>query len=80
MFRSFFATIFRGSSAVLCALNIPLADFVLLRSMWPHVCVICVCLVFLSVGDLLVTAGGIVTAQSTVEDPLKIVVKKDRNM
>jgi hypothetical protein len=29
-------------------------EFVLLRSMWPHVCVICVCLVFLSVGDLLV--------------------------
>jgi len=30
-------------------------EFVLLRSMWPHVYVICVCLVFLSVGDLLVT-------------------------
>ena len=29
-------------------------EFVLLRSMWPHVYVICVCLVFLSVGDLLV--------------------------
>jgi hypothetical protein len=28
-------------------------EFVLLRSMWPHVYVICVCLVFLSVGDLL---------------------------
>jgi len=26
-----------------------------LGSMWPHVYVICVCLVFLSVGDLLVT-------------------------
>jgi hypothetical protein len=74
----------------------------------------CVCLVFLSVGDLLVSssrsptdkntehtqmtctcgrilrnntkpnerksAGGIVTAQSTAEDPLKVVEKKDRNM
>ena len=28
-------------------------EFVLLRSMWPHVYVICVCLVFLSVGDVL---------------------------
>jgi len=26
MFRSFFTTIFRGSSAVLCAVTIPLAD------------------------------------------------------
>jgi hypothetical protein len=26
------------------------------------------------------SAGGIVTVQSTVEDPLKMVVKKDRNM
>ena len=40
MFRSFFTTIFRGSSAVLCA----------------------------------------VTAQSTAQDPLKMVVKKDRNL
>jgi hypothetical protein len=42
---------------VLCAVTIPHADlrsfgFVLLRSMWQHVYVICVCLVFLSVGDL----------------------------
>ena len=29
-------------------------EFVLLRSMWPHVYVICVYLVFLSLGDLLV--------------------------
>ena len=29
-------------------------EFVLLRSMWPHVYVICACLVLLSVGDLLV--------------------------
>jgi len=29
-------------------------EFVLLGSMWPHVYVICVCLVFLSVGNLLV--------------------------
>jgi hypothetical protein len=34
--------------------RITFVDFVLLRSMWPHVYVICVCLVFLSVGDLLV--------------------------
>ena len=26
--------------------------------MWPHVYVICVCLVFLSVGDLLVNSNG----------------------
>ena len=26
------------------------------------------------------SAGGIVTAQSTAEDPVKMVVKKDRNM
>jgi len=32
-------------------------EFVLLRSMWPHVYVICVCLVFLSVGDLLVNCS-----------------------
>jgi hypothetical protein len=31
-------------------------EFVLLRSMWSHVYVICVCLVFLSVGDLLVNS------------------------
>jgi hypothetical protein len=30
-------------------------EFVLLHSMWPHVYVICVCLVFLSVGDLQIT-------------------------
>jgi len=45
---------------VLCAVTIPLADVrslsLLLRSMWPHVYVICVCLVFLSVADLLVTS------------------------
>jgi len=59
--------------------------------MWRHVYVICVCLVFLFVGDLLhkqitnrqepqTRTGGIVTAQSTAEEPLKMVVKKDRNM
>jgi hypothetical protein len=31
-------------------------EFVLLRNMWSHVYVICVCLVFLSVGDLLVNS------------------------
>ena len=44
---------------MLCAVTIPPVDFafvefVLLRTIWPHVNVICVCLVFLSVGDLLV--------------------------
>jgi len=29
-------------------------EFVLLRNMWPDVYIMCVCLVFLSVGDLLV--------------------------
>jgi len=42
---------------VLCAVTIPPADLRSLSSyyytvMWPHVYVICVCLVFLSVGDL----------------------------
>ena len=43
MFRSFFTTIFRGSSAVLCAVArwFAFAEFVLLRSMWPQVYVIC---------------------------------------
>jgi hypothetical protein len=41
---------------VLCAVTIPPADsrslsLLLLRSMWPHVYVICACLVFLSVPD-----------------------------
>ena len=57
MFRSFFTTIFRGSSAVLCAVTIPPADLRSLSSYHYAVCgrkcVICVCLVFLSVGDLL---------------------------
>jgi hypothetical protein len=50
--------------------------------MWSHVYVICVCLVFLSVGDLLdkQVTNRQVTVQSTGEDPLKMVVKKDRNM
>jgi len=42
-------------------------EFLLLRGMWPHVYVICACLVFLSVGDLLVKIC------------LKMVVKKDRD-
>ena len=46
---------------MLCAVTIPPVDFafvefVLLRTIWPHVNVICVCLVFLSVGDLLVNS------------------------
>jgi hypothetical protein len=38
-----------------CKVPVILVEFVLLRSMWPHVYVICVCLVFLSVGDLQIT-------------------------
>jgi hypothetical protein len=34
-------------------------EFVLLRSMWPHVYVICACMVFLSVGDLLVNCSSV---------------------
>jgi hypothetical protein len=123
MFRTFFTTIFRGSSAVLCAVTIPHTDlcslslyyyavcgsmcmssvrvwcscllviciciitqyvaarvrhlcvfgvlvcwwsaFVLLRSMCQHVYVTCVCLVFLSVGDLLVFIAFYCTSLST---------------
>jgi hypothetical protein len=59
MFRSFFTTIFRGSSAVLCAVTIPPADlrplglyyYTICGSMcMPSVCVWC----SLSLGDLLV--------------------------
>ena len=58
MFRSFFTTVFRGSSALLCAVTIPLADLLSLSLYYYAVCgcmcdVICVCLVFLPVGDLL---------------------------
>ena len=31
-------------------------------------------------GRMCMSAGGVVTAQSTAKDPLKMVVKKDRNM
>ena len=65
MFRSFFTTIFRGSSAVLCAITIPPADLHSLSSY--------------ELNERK-SAGGIVTAQSTAEDPLKMVVKKDRNL
>jgi hypothetical protein len=74
MFQSLSSTIFRGSSAVLCAVTIPPADlrslgFVLLHSVRLHVYVICVCLVFLSVGDLLVNCFvmcvGVVARQYT---------------
>jgi len=40
-------------------------EFVLLRSMWPHVYVICACLVFLSVGDLLVNCSSQAVHQQT---------------
>jgi len=59
MFRSFFHDLLQ--TVLRCALCryyssrwFAFVEFVLLRSMWPHVYVICVCLVFLSVGDLLV--------------------------
>ena len=39
-----------------------LVEFVLLRSMWPHVYVICACLVFLSVGHLQITNRQYVAA------------------
>jgi hypothetical protein len=58
---------------VLCAVTIPPADlrffeFVLLRSMWPHVYVICACPVFLSVGDPLVNCF-VITKQFTSRSP-----------
>jgi hypothetical protein len=59
MFRTFFHDHPQG--VLRCALCryyssrcFAFVEFVLLRSTWPHVYVICVCLVFLSVGDLLV--------------------------
>jgi len=61
MFRSFFTAIFSGSSAVFCAVTIPPAD---LRSLslyyyaiYGRMYVICACLVFLYVGDLLVNSN-----------------------
>jgi len=94
MFRSFFSIIFRGSSAVLCAVTIPLADlrslslyyyvvcgrmcmssvrvwcsYLLVICLWTqvhkHVYVICACLVFLSVGDLLVNTSSHADHQQT---------------
>ena len=53
MFRSFFSTIFKGSSAVLCAVTIPHAD---LRSLSLYYYAVRACLVFSSVGDLLVSS------------------------
>jgi len=41
-------------------------QFVLLRSIWPHVYVICVCLVFLSVGDLLVKKKWLIFATKAI--------------
>jgi hypothetical protein len=56
---------------VLCAVSIPQAfvGFVLLHSMWPHVYVICACLVFLSIGDLLVNCS-VITKQFTSRSPI----------
>jgi hypothetical protein len=61
--------------------------------MWPHVYVICVCLVFLSPSDLLVLEHNVTKQTQRTQisgkdsngtkhgrDPLKMVVKKDRNM
>jgi len=50
---------------VLCAVSIPPADLLPFGSYEPNE---------------RKSAGGIVTAQSTAENPLKMVVKKDRNM
>jgi len=121
MFRSFFTTIFRGSSAVLCAVTISPADLRSLSSCYYTVCgrmcmsSVCVWCSFLLVICLWTvssqadhqqtrtpntyrwhthaatycvinelnegkSAGGIVTAQITSEDPLKMVVKKDWNI
>jgi hypothetical protein len=62
MFWSFFHEYLQG--VVRCALCcyyssrwFAFVEFVLLHSMWPHVYVICACLVFLSVGDLLVNTS-----------------------
>ena len=82
MFRSFFMTIFRGSYTVLCAVTIPLAD---LRSLSWYYYAVCGRMCMSSViqhneRNEHKSAGGIVTAQSTAEDPLKMVMKKDRNM
>ena len=68
MFRSFFTTIFRRSFAVLCAVTTPPT---VLRSLSSYYTVC---------GRMCMSAGGVVTAQSTAKDPLKMVVKKDRNM
>ena len=73
MFRSFFTTNSRGSSAVLCAVTIPPADLRSLSLYYYAVCGrMCVSSVCLWCSCLLVIC--------TAEDPLKMVVKKDRNM
>jgi hypothetical protein len=46
-------------------------ESVLLHSMWPHAATYRL--------NEHKSAGGIVTAQSTAEGPMKMVVKKDRN-
>jgi hypothetical protein len=43
-------------------------EFVLLRIMWPHVYVICACLVFLSVGDLIVNCFAMTLRNSSQAD------------
>ena len=82
----FFHDHLQWSSAVLCAVTIPPADLRSLslyyyavcgRMCMSSVCVWCSCLYNLNERK---SAGGIVTAQSTAEDHLKMVVKKDRNM
>ena len=76
MFRSFFTTIFRGSSTVLCAVTVPPAD---LRSLSSYYYAVCGRMYISSVIQQFLRIIS-TTAQSTVEDPLKMVVKKDRNM
>ena len=75
MFRSSFTTIFRGSSAVLCAVTIPTAD---LRSLSSYYYTVCGRMCMSSVIQQFLRI--ISTAQSKAEDPLKMVVKEDRNV
>jgi hypothetical protein len=70
---------------VLCAVTIPPADLRSLSLYYYTVCGrMCISSVRVWCSCLLVyerkSVGGIVTAQSTAEDPLKMVVKKDRNV
>jgi hypothetical protein len=76
MFPSFFTSIFRGSSTVLCAVTIPPSD---LRSLSLYYYTVCGHAKQHRLNERK-SEGGTATAQSTAEDPLKMVVKKDGNM